>query len=130
MSEPLLCTSDDGRSQLGLHTGSQTVWLSQPENVELFQTTRTNVGLHVKGAIEDRALDKNSVVKEFLTAATDGKRHRTKGRPRMKIENFHPQMAQVFADDFCWASHPRSSVQSAGQLEKAASRDFAEKIGS
>lgn len=41
---------------------------------ELFQTTKQNISLHLQNIFEDGELSQNSVVKDFLTTATDGKK--------------------------------------------------------
>lgn len=78
MSELVLYTSDDGRTRLDLRVEGQTVWLTQLEIAELFQTTKQNASLHAKNIFEDGELAENSVVKESLTTAADGKRYKTK----------------------------------------------------
>ncbi len=77
MSDLILYTSDDGQSRLHLHVEAETIWLSQLEIAELFQTSKQNVSLHAKNILQDRELERGSVVKESLTTATDGKRYRT-----------------------------------------------------
>lgn len=78
MSELVLYTSDDGRTRLDLRIDGQTVWLTQLEIAELFQTTKQNVSLHAKNIFEDKELAEDSVVKESLTTAADGKGYQTK----------------------------------------------------
>ena len=79
MSELVLYTSEDGRTRLDLRVEGQTVWLTQPEIAELFQTTKQNVSLHAKNIFEDGELSPEATVKESLTVQTEGKRkvHRT-----------------------------------------------------
>jgi hypothetical protein len=77
MSELVLYTSDDGRTRLDLRVDGQTVWLTQLEIAELFQTTKQNVSLHAKNIFADSELAESSVVKESLTTAADGKRYKT-----------------------------------------------------
>ena len=43
--------------------------------VELFQTTKQNISLHIKNIFDDGELEESSVVKEYLTTATDGKNY-------------------------------------------------------
>ncbi|MFZ1729980.1 MAG: virulence RhuM family protein [Bacteroidota bacterium] len=74
----ILYTSDDGRTRLDLRVDGQTVWLSQLEIAELFQTTKQNISLHAKNVLAEGELVEDSVVKESLTTASDGKRYRTK----------------------------------------------------
>ncbi|MCL7929456.1 virulence RhuM family protein [Halomonas llamarensis] len=78
MSDLILYTTDDGRTQLHLRVEGDSIWLSQLEIAELFQTTKQNVSLHAKNIFEDSELRQDSVVKESLTTAADGKNYRTK----------------------------------------------------
>jgi len=78
VSELILYTSDDGQTQLHLRAESHSVWLSQLEISELFQTSKQNVSLHAKNIFADGELHQGSVVKEFLTTASGGKSYRTK----------------------------------------------------
>lgn len=78
MSELILYTSDDGQTRLHLRVETETIWLSQLEIAELFQTTKQNVSLHAKNIFEDKELRQDSVVKDSLTTAADGKNYRTK----------------------------------------------------
>lgn len=77
MSDLILYTSTDGRTRLDLRAEGQTVWLTQLEIAELFQTTKQNVSLHAKNILDDGELSAGSVVKESLTTAADGKRYKT-----------------------------------------------------
>lgn len=78
MSELILYTSDDGQTRLHLRVETESIWLSQMEIAELFQTTKQNVSLHAKNIFTDGELREDSVVKESLTTAADGKNYRTK----------------------------------------------------
>ena len=54
------------------------MWLTQNLLAELFQTTKQNVSLHLKNIFQNGELYENSVVKDFLTTASDGKNYKTK----------------------------------------------------
>jgi hypothetical protein len=69
----MIYQTDDGHTKIDVRVEDDTVWLSQTQMAELFQTTKQNVSLHINNAFADGELDKNSVVKEYLTTATDGK---------------------------------------------------------
>ena len=77
MSDLILYQTPDGRTRIDLRVEDATVWLTQLEIAELFQTTKQNVSLHAKNIFDDGELAPNSVVKESLTTATDGKRYKT-----------------------------------------------------
>ena len=78
MSDLILYTTDDGRSQIQLRAQGATVWLTQLEIAELFDATKQNISLHLKNIFTDGELDEDSVVKESLTTATDSKNYLTK----------------------------------------------------
>jgi hypothetical protein len=77
MSDLILYTTEDGRSQIKLRADQQTVWLTQLEMADLFDATKQNISLHLKNVFEDGELSEDSVVKESLTTAADGKRYLT-----------------------------------------------------
>lgn len=80
MSELVLYSSDDGQTHLHLRVEGETVWLSQLEIAELFQTSKQNVSLHAKNIFADNELQRDSVVKESLTTAAGGKSYCIKPR--------------------------------------------------
>jgi hypothetical protein len=57
---------------------NETVWLTQQLLADLFSTTKQNVSLHLKNIFKEGELLENSVVKEFLTTASDGKEYKVK----------------------------------------------------
>ena len=77
MSDIIIYTTDDGATKIDLQFENGTVWLSQLQIAELFQTSKQNISLHLKSIFEDRELAADSVVKESLTTAADGKRYQT-----------------------------------------------------
>lgn len=76
--EIILYLTDDNKAKIQVRLENETVWLTQSAMVELFQTTKQNISLHIKNIFEERELDENSVVKEYLTTASDGKNYKTK----------------------------------------------------
>ena len=71
-------TTDDGQSKIEVRLENENVWLTQNAMAELFDTTKQNISLHIKNIFEEKELDENSVVKENLTTASDGKKYKTK----------------------------------------------------
>lgn len=74
MSELILYTSSDGSTRLDLRVEGNTVWLTQLEIAELFQTTKQNVSLHAKNIFDDGELRPEATVKDSLTVRTEGGR--------------------------------------------------------
>ena len=64
--------------RLEVRLQDDTVWLTQQQMTELFKTTKQNVSLHINNIFREGELTQNSVVKESLTTAGDGKNYRTK----------------------------------------------------
>lgn len=68
----------DASVKLEVRLEDETVWLTQAQMVDLFQTSKQNISLHTNNIFREGELDENSVVKENLTTASDGKKYRTK----------------------------------------------------
>jgi hypothetical protein len=78
MSDILIYQTEDGRTKIQVQLRDNTVWLAQAGMVELFQTTKQHISLHIKNIFNEGELVEDSVVKEYLTTAADGKNYRTK----------------------------------------------------
>ena len=76
-SEVILYQTEDGQSRPEVHFSGETAWLTQNQMAELFQTTKQNVSLHSKNIFAEKELSEETVVKEFLTTASDGKIYQT-----------------------------------------------------
>jgi len=76
MNDLILYTTEDGRSQIQLRADLGTVWLSQLDMAELFQTSKQNIAKHLKAIFAEQELSADSVVNQRLTTAPDGKNYR------------------------------------------------------
>lgn len=72
--EILLYQTADGKTRLEVRMDRETVWLSQNQMAELFQTTKQNVSLHINNIFAEQELDRAATVKEYLTVQQEGKR--------------------------------------------------------
>jgi hypothetical protein len=72
-SEIVIYRTDDGRTRIDVRLEDETIWLSQAQMAELFQTTKQNISLHVGNIFKENELSADSVVKDYLTTAADGK---------------------------------------------------------
>lgn len=68
----------DSTLSLDVRVENETVWLTQAQMTELFQTTRNNITLHIRNIFKEGELEESSVSKESLLTAADGKRYKTK----------------------------------------------------
>lgn len=72
----ILYESGDGKIRVSLFERDGSVWLNQVQLAELFATSKQNISLHINNILKDKELDVNSVVKEYLTTASDGKTYK------------------------------------------------------
>ena len=74
----ILYTTPNGDIKLEVFLQDETVWLTQQLLADLFNTTKQNISLHLNNIFKEGELLEKSVVKEFLTTASDGKQYQTK----------------------------------------------------
>lgn len=76
-SEIIIYQTDDGLTKIDVRLDEDTVWLTQAEMVELFQSSKSNISEHIKHIFEEGELSETSVVRKFRTTAADGKSYNT-----------------------------------------------------
>jgi len=69
--------SPDGSVNIEVFYAEENIWLTQKKIAELFDTTVPNINMHLKNIFSKGELDKNLVIKNFLTTAADGKNYKT-----------------------------------------------------
>ena len=69
--------TENGLTKIDVRFENETVWLTQAQMAELFQTTKQNISYHINNCFKEGELDEKSVVKDFLTTASDGKLYQT-----------------------------------------------------
>lgn len=73
-NEIIIYQTQDGQTKIDVRLENETVWLTQNQMAELFQTTKQNVSLHIKNIFEEGELSENSTVKDYLTVQQEGNR--------------------------------------------------------
>jgi len=73
----IIYETEDNIAKVSVRLAEETVWLAQKQLAEIFDTTKQNIGQHIKNIIEEGELDRDSVVKFFFTTAADGKNYNT-----------------------------------------------------
>ncbi len=76
--EIIIYQKDELSTRLEVRIEEETVWLTQAQMADLFQTTRNNITLHISNIFKEYELDEFSVGKESLQTASDGKKYKTK----------------------------------------------------
>lgn len=87
MTDLILYTTEDGRSQIKLRAQEQTVWMTQLEMAKLFDATKQNISLHLKNLFEDGNLHPAATVKESLTVQIEGIRQESIDADLKVLEN-------------------------------------------
>lgn len=71
----IIYNTEDGKAKVILYAKDGNVWMSQNQLAELFATSVSNISMHISNILKDNELQENSVVKNYLTTATDGKKY-------------------------------------------------------
>ena len=72
--EIIIYRAEDNTVQLDVRMEDETVWLSQQQMVQLFNSTKQNISLHIGNIFREGELRKEATVKEYLTVQTEGNR--------------------------------------------------------
>jgi len=73
-SQIIIYQTPDGKTQLDVKLENETVWLSQAQLIDLFESTKQNISLHINNVFKEGELDKKATVKEYLTVRQEGNR--------------------------------------------------------
>ena len=71
----IIYTANDGKTKIDVRLEEETLWLTQAQMCELYQTSKSNVSEHIKHIFEEDELNEGSVVRKFRTTAADGKEY-------------------------------------------------------
>ncbi len=71
----IIYNTDDGKARVTLYAKDGNIWMNQNQMAELFATSIPNVSMHISNILKDGELQENSVVKQYLTTAADGKNY-------------------------------------------------------
>ena len=74
-SEIILYQTEDGSTKINVRLNENSVWLTQNDLVELFQSSKSNISEHIKHIFKEGELKETAVVRKFRTTAPDGKNY-------------------------------------------------------
>jgi len=69
----IIYSTADGKASVSLYAKNGMVWLNQNQLAKLFDTSVPNISMHISNILKEKELSANSVVKDYLTTAADGK---------------------------------------------------------
>ncbi|WP_440558102.1 hypothetical protein [Treponema succinifaciens] len=74
-NELIIYKTDDGKADVRLYSKDGVVWMNQQQMALLFDTSKPNISMHIANVLQEKELDKKSVVNDYLTTALDGKNY-------------------------------------------------------
>ena len=108
VGEIVLYQPDDS-IRLEVMVDDETVWLMQGQMVELFQTTKQNVSLHINNAIKEGEIEPWATVKEYLTVQNEGERKVSRIIKRYNLELINEELANLQTNKI-WIDKPHNPM--------------------
>lgn len=71
----IIYNTTDGKASVALYAKDGDIWMNQNQLAELFATSVPNISMHISNILEDGELEQNSVIKNYLTTASDNKEY-------------------------------------------------------
>ena len=84
--EIVIYQTDDGDTKIDVRFVDETVWLTQQQMAELFQSSRTNIVEHIQHIYEEGELDENSTCRKFRQVRTEGNRQVGRENPYYNLD--------------------------------------------
>ena len=84
--EIVIFQSEDGAPKLEVLVAGETVWLSQQQLADLFQTSRTNIVEHIRNIYAEGELDQGSTCRDFRQVRTEGSRQVARSIPHYNLD--------------------------------------------
>lgn len=91
--EVIIYQTDDGDTKIDVRFVDETVWLTQQQMAELFQSSRTNVVEHIAHIYEENELDEESTCRKFRLVRMEGNRQVAREIPHYNLENYKRKAA-------------------------------------
>ena len=76
-NEILIYQTEDGHTKIDVKLEGETVWLTQAQLCELYQTSKSNISEHIKHIFEEGELEENAIVRKFRTTVAGWKNYNT-----------------------------------------------------
>ena len=102
----LFYDTENGTTRVQLLVDGQTVWMPQKAIAELFETSVANINTHIRNILGDSEVEADSVIKDYLITAADGKSYKTKhrGTEDTEFSSAHPLCDLCASVPLCFKS--------------------------
>jgi len=114
LGEVLLYQTEDGDTKIDVRLQDGTLWLTQMQMAELFQSTKQNISLHINNIFDEQELLSISTVKEYLTVQKEGNREKL----FIRIRNKRAQSSCISIFRACRRSRTSTSSNDNEKLER------------
>ena len=84
--EMVMYVGDNGKPQVQARLQDENVWLTQVQLAQVFQTTRQNIGQHIKNIYEEKELDPSATIKKFFIVQTEDDREVSRNIEQQHLE--------------------------------------------
>ena len=84
--EMVVYVGDDGKPQIQARLQDEDTWLTQVQLAQVFQTTRQNIGQHIKNIYGEKELDLSATIKKFFIVQTEGDREASRNIEQQRLE--------------------------------------------
>lgn len=115
--EILFYQTEDGATRVDVRLQDETVWLSQMQMAELFQTSKQNISLHIGNVFDERELLPEATVKEFLTVQNESN-HRISRKVSYYNLDVIISVGYIMDEPTLVEQHFLEAVRTVKQLEK------------
>ena len=71
----VIYNTPDGKASVSLYSKDGQVWSNQSQLAKLFDTSKPNISMHISNILKEKELSEKTVIKDYLTTASDGKKY-------------------------------------------------------
>ena len=72
----IIYNTSDGKTSVSLFAKDGNIWMNQNQLAKLFDTSKPNISIHISNILKEDEIGIDSVVKDYLTTASDGKKYK------------------------------------------------------
>lgn len=123
-NEIIIYQGEDGLTHIDVKLTNQTVWLSQQQMAELYQTTRTNIVHHIKNIYDEGELEERATCQYFSQVRQEGNRQVSREIPFYNLDNILSSTGQALLNGPGSVSHQEAMEKAEEEYRKFQVREF------
>ena len=95
----IIYNTADGKASVSLYAKDGMIWMNQNQLAELFDTSVPNISMHISNVLKEHEIEQNSVVKDYLTTAADGKEYDAQLADQQDLEELKALESRISNND-------------------------------